>query len=134
MIEFKKTTFFHAIWFCGGKVQGKGEDWLATIFKEEGQPWKGVYRFRYHASTDPWDENDVKNWYQVTQSNPNDDGFVAKLAETFDGLAKLCEMRYGNPCDKLEVLGDGDKASEMLSKAPWAFTKSESDLNGAPQN
>jgi len=134
VIEFKKTTLFHALWFCGGDVQGKGEDWLATIFKEEGQPWVGVYRFRYHNSEDPWDTSDVKNWYKVTQSTDHDDAFLARLVQTFDQLASLCELRYGNPHTKLEILGDGDKASEMLMKQPFAFSKSMDEMYGKSLN
>ena len=122
MVEFKSTSYYVGFWFVGGT----DKDWLACVYREEGQTdWQLVHRFRYHneASTDPFDGKDKKNFYAAGVDGPLKDEkqIIADMAK----LAAVVGLRFGVQPEFVDVRGDGDRALFRLAMQPWAHIKRE---------
>lgn len=119
MIEFKKGNYFYQLWF----VEGHNQDWLATIYKDETGKVHLVYRFRYYRGPDPFDDNDVKNWYAAT-SDDNSPEAIAKYTQIFDAIAKtISSVQGGGKLYAIPIHGDGEKAAALLAEQPWCHMK-----------
>lgn len=120
MVEFKNTNYFIGFWFVGGKDQ----DWLACVYREQGQTnWHLVHRFRYHnsASTDPFDNKDKKNFYEMgVDGNQKDE---KQIIEDMNKLAAVVGLKMEVEPEFVEVRGDGDRALFRLAMQPWSHVK-----------
>lgn len=120
MVEFKKENYFIGFWFVGGSDR----DWLACVYKEEGQTnWHLVHRFRYHnsESTDPFDGKDKKNFYQSSADGKEKD--EKQIIDDMNKLAAVVGLQFGVKPEFVDVHGDGDRALFRLAMQPWAHVK-----------
>ena len=120
MVEFKKTNYFIGFWFVGGT----DKDWLACVYREEGQTnWILVHRFRYHnaASADPFDNKDKKNFYQNTVDGAKKD--EKQIIQDMSKLADVVGLQFGVKPEFVDIHGDGDRALFRLAMQPWAHVK-----------
>jgi hypothetical protein len=82
MIEINDKGSYLGIWY----LRGNEQDWMCTVHKlKEAPAWTMSYRFRYYVdpnSLDPFDGQDIKNWYQADLPGKTDEEIVALV----DGL------------------------------------------------
>lgn len=52
-------------------------------------------RFRYHASEDPWDQNDRKHWYKTIIKTADDVHAVELTQQGMNGIVKLAALKEG---------------------------------------
>ena len=120
MVEFKKENYFVGFWFVGGTDR----DWLACVWREQGQAdWRLVHRFRYHSgqSSDPFDGKDRKSFHEAgADGTKKDEG---QIVEDMGKLAKVVGLGLGAEPQFVPVRGDGDKALFELAMQPWAHIR-----------
>lgn len=121
MIEIRETSQFWHMWF----VASKEADWLAMLFKHEGESWQCVYRFRYYKDKRAFDSEDVKSWYTIetdsTESTPPE-GLVTAISK----IAGLTASQFNGEVHSIPIRGNGIKAGEILMAEPWAHAQSVS--------
>ena len=117
MISLGAKSYVRAIWF----VAGEDADWMGIVLKDDGEHFKGKYRFRCYDGKSKSGDGEA-NWCTVssTVSSKGDGDDVRELEAIFDLLAKKNAGFFGGKVQKLEINGDAEKTVDILSKQPWA--------------
>jgi hypothetical protein len=118
MIEFREDQRVWHIWF----VAGTGVDWLAIIFKNAGEGWTCMYRFRYYADDKAFDSQDRKSWTKLVTEDTSDEP-PKTLVETISMVSRMTATNFGGEIHSLPVRGSGMRAFEMYKSQPWAHMK-----------
>jgi len=112
------------IWYAA--LDGKSDFLMSVNTTDEG--WKIIYRFRYYHSDDPFDQEDVKNWFSATVSNKN----ISEMGmiKSTNKLFALLKDKAKGPCTVL-LRGEGtfeqfmDEFLELPFVHQKVFTKEE---------
>jgi hypothetical protein len=98
-------------------------DWLLGI-TEEDDVWHCEYRFRYYHSDDPWDQEDVKNWYSMKVSKDRET--LNKVISVTREMVTILEEQCSNKAYEL-IRGEGtfDEFMEEFTKLPFVHCKTE---------
>lgn len=118
MIEFRESSRFWHIWFVGAE----GMDWLAALFKHEGEAWQCVYRFRYHEDDLAFDSKDRRSWVTITSSSTENEP-PADLLAAISQVARMTTMHFNGELHSIPVRGTGLQAAKMLLEQPWAHAR-----------
>lgn len=127
MLELREDSAFHHMWFVGAR----GVDWLAFIFKHANEPWKCVYRFRYHKDDLTFDSDDEKSWTCIT-TDSTEPLPPAQLVQAISKVAGMTAAFYGGEIHSVPIRGNGKDAFEALKSQPWAFVRIEGERHDAP--
>lgn len=123
MIDLNENTYCLGLWY----VQGDREDFLAAATRQSGGAMKITYRFRYYHSDEPWDEKDIKRWYEAAPPPNSDEDSVVAL---IDGLvSELVNRGYATAEPWRAIIKGGPEAAfEALKAAPFTHLR-ESPIN-----
>ena len=69
------------IWFC--TLVPDEQDFLLSLARIAEKHSKITYRFRYYNSSDPFDEDDEKNWYSGEVTGQNEAEAITTIHDTF---------------------------------------------------
>jgi hypothetical protein len=111
------------IWYA---LTGEKDDFMLAISKcAEGLEL--VYRHRYYASDDPWDERDKKSWYRMVTKKNDVQHAIETAREMVQGVAMIAvKMGRLMPPAQVFELVRGDKSvedfAEVLMSMPWAHS------------
>jgi hypothetical protein len=119
IFEFGETTYVDTIWFVGWD----DTDWMAALYKDTPTaPWRLTYRFRYHATEDPWDGADRKSTYELTSADGSDEKGTATRDGVDKVVAQMMEARGGH-LSRGVIRGTARQAGDWLITQPWCHVK-----------
>jgi hypothetical protein len=132
-MDINEKTEVAGIWFIdAGPTQGF--DWMCTLYRQEGEPWRFTYRFRYHhpeSGADPFKDKDEKSGATVSADGPEDE-YKTKMLDFIQRLASTLSAGTGVEVDETLDVGVGAEAlMAVLKDKPWAHIKSPVDLGTA---
>lgn len=129
MLTIAPTTQVAKIVFVSGKSpDGQTLNWLASVMRQDGGEWEGVYRLRAVVDDKAFDSEDKKSWYRIVPKTVGQDSIKGELvAAVLQTAQKLAAMLIGAEIHILDVNGNGEKALRMLAKMPWVSMRSEDD-------
>ena len=118
VLEICDETEVATMWF----VDWEGADWLGCVFRPPGEPWRAVYRFRYHDADEDrvFDSKDEKSWYRFDLP---EDRSVDDLVDMLATVADATRMRCGGHHDRIVVNGMGPALLDERRKRPWFHMK-----------
>lgn len=125
IFDIKESSFVKHLWFVElDDVPGRGGrgDWMALLFRDdETAPWRTTYRFRYYASSKPFDSGDEKSVYDVNFPPTTE---IQEIVDAFDEMAKTISITSGGgKIVSLPIDGDGQRFLEVLTKQDFCHTK-----------
>lgn len=118
-IEIKQGRYFLGMWF----LRGDGLDFLASVFRDSGQAFRCIYRFRYYKDDKVFDSKDKKSWYEFrfrrdveeTEAESIIDGMVKTLVDDAD----FSEGVTGPPVEKIMLhTEDCEEIMKRLKQIP----------------
>lgn len=113
--EFKKGRYYSHVWF----VYWKGCDWLAGIWRDEGESdWHLLYRFRYYKD-DKFDlsSEDEKSWTGWSFTGDSPDVAVEIMRKAAEMLTRT---NSGAACDELVLnTDDPEKIMSAFGRMAW---------------
>lgn len=113
MIDFDKAERVSRIWFAGWP----GSDFHAITYREGGV-WKARYRWRYHASNQPFDDRDEVRSFQIDTVDTTPDNIDDVIEGGFALVTGDAEM-----VDRIHVDGSGREAFAAMIGRPWAHVR-----------
>lgn len=117
--------FYHCIWFVGDH---RTADWMGSVLRDEGGPWRLEYRFRYYKDDEVHDKSkDVKNWYTLTLKDASEASLQRLVDSTKQTVIPLMELRFGDKaeCVLLDCWNDDPKFMFELGSKDWIHLKRE---------
>jgi len=108
-------------------MERAGQNWMGCVLRQEGEPWKFIYRFRYFQDDKIHDSDDNRTWTEVVPpaDRPDDGGdSLVMVAEHVTG--GLMAKGYSDELRYIPVNGTGMDAQEKLKSAEWAHCRTES--------
>ena len=91
-----EREYVDSIYFVG---DGETMDYLARLYRRDGEPWTISYRFRYYKS---FKSKDEKRWYEAKgeDDSPKTLSLARQaLAHTLDALNESVGQRRQQRCD-----------------------------------
>ncbi len=125
-ISFKPGRYFSTMWFIEGGPHNR--DWLAAVFRDPGERWQLVYRFRYYNCPEPWDNGkDDKNWYKASMPPEEPE---EKIVQSVDMMANLLVVTgFGVKVHRVEMRTDDDEVqAKKLMAQKWAHVRTEEEF------
>ncbi len=123
MIEIKEGNTFYGMWFIEPPTAKDfpEQDFMGAMYKQNEDPIIFKYRFRYYNSNDPFDKEDVKNWYVVHISDMSIERFMSVIDELTADLAKF--FGHGK-VNFLDLRGNSiDQIIEKMQNVPFTHMK-----------
>ena len=126
-IVFTPDNFYLGLWWVGHNDATPVEDrvdWLCGAWRPvQGGAWTLHYRFRYHNSPDPFEE-DVKHWYTAIVKPEAPPAQVVRAVQL---IQQACVARWQGHPDCLMLRCTGDKAIQKLRTArnDWLHLRQE---------
>jgi hypothetical protein len=119
-VDLSADIHIYGIWF----VPGGNKDWMASLSKKDGEPWKLHYRFRYYRDDLAFDSDDIKSGYTATAVDDSDES-RDRLLGCLKTLVPMTEQNMGNPADflLLDCRGDDPKVFFEFGSRPWSNIK-----------
>jgi len=112
------------MWYA---VTGEMDDFMMAVSRcDEGL--QIIYRHRYYASLDPWDEKDRKSWHRMITSQKDEAKAIETAREMVGGVVAIA-MKMGRVKSHGEIyeILRGDRTVEefaaALRAAPFAHSK-----------
>jgi hypothetical protein len=127
-IEIKDGTMISCMWF----VEGKDQDWMATVFKPKGENWKAEYRFRYYEDSKTHGSDDRKSVYTI-ETKSDDHATERKLCEAMNMIANMTLKHFDTPDGKVHKLVIKSDRAEQVMKAmareDWCHAREDTVAN-----
>ncbi len=127
-IEFTPDQFYLGLWWVGHHDATPVEDrvdWLCGAWRAvQGGEWTLHYRFRYHNSPDPF-EDDRKSWYTFTVGAQASARTIIEAVQT---MQRECVAQWqGLPdCVMLRCRGTQALGKLLAAKKDWLHLREES--------
>jgi hypothetical protein len=99
--------------------------WMGLLWKEgalddPSAPWRFRHRFRYSTDPDPWNPDDVRNWYEVEAPGDISGEGLRSLLKGAELVAQACGLRNGTTPEVFRPEGGSGLALvEAMSSRPW---------------
>ena len=112
MIVIRPGRYFSAVW----SVPFEGGDYLATLWRDSGEPWHLSYRWRYDGP----DGEDVYNWHDAPFGADTPEAEILKAG---NGLADMVAKGQGNgsAVTKLVLRSDDPEPIAAMSRREPIF-------------
>jgi hypothetical protein len=94
MLVVKEGRYFSRTWF----FDGPGLNWLGALYRDGGEPWVFMHRFRYYGPEDEGDpqSRDARSWWTTTIDGATPEAeVVAKLDVLARGTRDLVAKKIG---------------------------------------
>lgn len=117
-IELKDGRYFESIYFLGCD----GWDFNGALYKDPGEKWQLVYRFRYYRGVDggPDDARDKKNWYHVKCRSADATEIAVVHGIMHEMLADVPKEIIVVPFCQIDVrTDDQEEVLRTLLSQPW---------------
>lgn len=113
-LELKDGRYVSQMWYCANNEK----DWLCALYRDPGECWTVLYRFRYYRDDKAFDSKDIKNWYRCRAPT---DRKESEVIEFTDGLAELVALEAGAKLHKLLLRTDNvKKIFEAMKREDFA--------------
>jgi hypothetical protein len=124
MIILTEETRVHSILFISDMNE---MDWLGFVVKQPEEPWKFIYRFRYHFDDKFHDSDDRKSWYcvQAVGTERFSNSPPEELAKGASFVADTVARHFKGTVHHLPVRGNGIDAANALSNESFVSMRHE---------
>jgi len=130
MLDFTEASYVLGIWFVSHDprqpVHERSDVLLAAWRDHPEDDWILRYRIRHHRSTDVWESQDEKRWYdaRVAASTPEEEllALIEDMMSQFSGLVE-------QPVASVIVQGTGRQAITLMAQQPWCHMRPANSLD-----
>jgi hypothetical protein len=98
-LELKDGRYVSQMWYCANGEK----DWLCALYRDPGERWTMLYRFRYYRDDKVFDSKDIKNWYCWRAPTDRTESEVIKFT---DSLAEFIALEARAKLHKLFLRTD----------------------------
>lgn len=118
-LELKDGRYVSQMWYCANRQK----DWLCTIYRDPGEPWTVLYRFRYYRDKKTFGSQDEKRWYCFQAPADRPESEVITLTNR---IADLVSLEAGAKMHKLLLRTDKpEKVLEAMKREDFCHIPQE---------